>query len=388
MATPYKLLPVFFLTLCFAGTRPVQAQKKKTSRKQAAIPAPIFLDQYIIPNSTKFQNTTVGGLSSIDYDSLHNQYYIVCDDRGGHNPSRFYTASFTVKNKKIEDFQISGVDTFRYTDGRIYPTAKADPDSALDPEELRYNPLENQIVWSSEGERNIGGQRNYLHHPSINISDTNGYLQYQLPIPPQFTMSASETGPRRNGVFEGLAFANNYKTLFVSTEVPLYQDGEKAGLKKKSYWCRIIQYDLQRKEAIAQYAYPLDAVAQKPSPESGYAVNGISSILALDDKRLLVLERSFSTGNISLVVKIYMINLTGAENIQNNRSLLQNPVKKLLSKKLNFDFSSLKKMIDNLEGICFGPRLPNGNRSLLVIADNNFNPLEQTQLFLFDSGIK
>ncbi|MFZ1527175.1 MAG: esterase-like activity of phytase family protein, partial [Ferruginibacter sp.] len=140
--------------------------------------------------------------------------------------------------------------------------------------------------------------------------------------------------------------------------------------------------------AVAQYAYPLDAVAQKPSPESGYVVNGISSILSLNENQLLVLERSFSTGNISLVVKIYLTNLTGAENIRDNESILLSPVKKSLTKKLIFDFSSLKITIDNLEGICFGPRLPNGNRSLLVIADNNFNPLEQTQLFLFDSGIK
>ncbi|MFZ1529793.1 MAG: esterase-like activity of phytase family protein, partial [Ferruginibacter sp.] len=217
-------------------TAPLFAQKKKqVIKKTNAGPSLKYLDLFVIPNSTKFQNTTVGGLSGIDYDSVHNQYYFISDDRGGHNPSRFYTAAFNIKNRKIENFQITGVDTFRYTDGRIYPSSKADPDSALDPEELRYNPLQNHIAWSSEGERDIGDKRNYLHNPSVNISDTNGYLQYQLPIPPQFMISASETGPRRNGVFEGLCFANNYKTLFVSTEEPLYQDGEKAGLEKKPY---------------------------------------------------------------------------------------------------------------------------------------------------------
>jgi hypothetical protein len=40
--------------------------------------------------------------------------------------------------------------------------------------------------------------------------------------------------------------------------------------------------------------------------------------------------------------------------------------------------------IDNIEGVTFGPRLPNGKRSLIFIADNNFNPLEQAQVLLFE----
>ena len=30
-------------------------------------------------------------------------------------------------------------------------------------------------------------------------------------------------------------------------------------------------------------------------------------------------------------------------------------------------------IIDNIEGISFGPTLYNGNKSLLLVADNNFN---------------
>ena len=40
--------------------------------------------------------------------------------------------------------------------------------------------------------------------------------------------------------------------------------------------------------------------------------------------------------------------------------------------------------IDNIEGITFGPILPDGKRSLLFVADNNFNPLEKTQFLLFE----
>ena len=40
--------------------------------------------------------------------------------------------------------------------------------------------------------------------------------------------------------------------------------------------------------------------------------------------------------------------------------------------------------VDNVEGMTFGPTLPNGHRTLLMVSDNNFSQLEKTQLFLFE----
>ena len=40
--------------------------------------------------------------------------------------------------------------------------------------------------------------------------------------------------------------------------------------------------------------------------------------------------------------------------------------------------------VDNVEGITFGPTLPNGHRTLLLVADNNFAVFEKTQFFLFE----
>ena len=76
-------------------------------------------------------------------------------------------------------------------------------------------------------------------------------------------------------------------------------------MEKKDYWSRILKYDLATKENTAQYAYPLDAVAQKPKKEGGFMVNGISSILALNEIELLVMERSFSTGYETGVFTFY-----------------------------------------------------------------------------------
>jgi len=35
--------------------------------------------------------------------------------------------------------------------------------------------------------------------------------------------------------------------------------------------------------------------------------------------------------------------------------------------------------VDNLEGMTWGPRLASGERVLLLVSDNNFNPAQVTQ---------
>jgi hypothetical protein len=34
---------------------------------------------------------------------------------------------------------------------------------------------------------------------------------------------------------------------------------------------------------------------------------------------------------------------------------------------------------DNVEGMTFGPKLPDGRQVLIVVSDNNFNPSQTTQ---------
>lgn len=40
--------------------------------------------------------------------------------------------------------------------------------------------------------------------------------------------------------------------------------------------------------------------------------------------------------------------------------------------------------VDNSEGHCWGPHLLNGNRLLVAVSDDNFNPLQITQFAAFE----
>ena len=61
------------------------------------------------------------------------------------------------------------------------------------------------------------------------------------------------------------------------------------------------------------------------------------------------------------------------------------------SKTLVADFANFPALtrLDNTEGMCWGPNLPNingkpGNRSLLFVSDDNFNPRQITQFLAFE----
>ena len=52
-------------------------------------------------------------------------------------------------------------------------------------------------------------------------------------------------------------------------------------------------------------------------------------------------------------------------------------------KSLLLDLDELGIPLDNVEGMTFGPNLPDGRRSLILVSDNNFSPAAFTQFLLF-----
>ena len=94
-----------------------------------------------------------------------------------------------------------------------------------------------------------------------------------------------------------------------------------------------------------------------------------------------MVERSFSTGNRENGVKVFLAEFRKSTDVGDKP--LSKERFKGLEKKLLLDMTTLGIHIDNIEGVCFGPRLANGNLSLLFISDNNFNKDQVTQLLLF-----
>lgn len=342
-----------------------------------------FVAEYIIP-ANQFRGTLVGGLSGIDYSPQNKSYYIISDDRADSSHLRFYTAKISLSDKGIEKFEWVDVTRLLKSDGQPFHNRKQNPLAVPDPEGIRFHRPSKNLVWTSEGERHLRSGTQTLTHPAIFIADEQGNWVDTFSIPENLRMTAEQKGPRNNGVLEGLAFSPDGSKLYVSVEEPLYEDGPRAGLFDSSAWVRLIKFDVASRLPEAQYAYQIDPVVKEPISEGLFVVNGITDILTVNEHQLLVTERSFSTGRLGNNIRVYLADLRGAEDISPNRSLAAVPPLQPVKKTLLLDMDGLGRLVDNIEGASFGPRLPNGKRSLLFIADNNFSKHQKNQLLLFE----
>ncbi len=361
-----KTLLLYITTLCLIGC----GTSKRIITENIELR---FLDDYVIAEDLEIDGTKVGGLSGIDYKD--GMYYLVCDHPG--NP-RIYKSEIKIKDNLIDTILISEVIKLNRKAGFL----KA---NTLDLEAIR---IENEnIVLTSEGA--IKQNQN----PSIFLINSNGEFLRSFEIPNYFTAQGIQK-PRNNGVFEGLTQDFNNEGYWIGMELPLVNDGSKPKLFPTRSPIRITHFDNTSGKADNQFVISLENISK--IPWYYFAVNGLTELLQYAPHKFLILERAFSAGHGSNgnTVRIFNVNAENATNTLELESLKKAKYNKA-TKELVFDFKSVKKkltegIIDNLEGMTFGPDLPNGNKSLILISDNNFNSLgkQLNQVILMEVIIK
>lgn len=330
-----------------------------------------------LPNDLMVDDTLVGGLSGLDYDAASDSWIVLSDDRSDEAPARFYDATLTYDDASFGNAELTAATTLLQEDGTPFPNVDAGG-NIPDPESIRVDPRSGNFYWTSEGSQELGID------PGVYVTEPDGTFVASQPIDEIFNADVNgETGIRNNGAFEGLTFSLDGSSYFVSTESPLFQDGENATGDAGSV-NRITQYDRDG-GVLAQYAYEADAV---PNVGDGalFFVNGITEILAISDTTMLVLERGTvqaADETYSNNVRLYEIDLTGATDISAIDALVgadYTPV----GKRLVEEFDGSDFTVDNLETLAFGPDLANGNRSLVIGSDNNFSDTQITQFLAFE----
>ncbi len=332
-----------------------------------------FLDDYIIPAELEIRGTKVGGLSGIDYQN--GEYLLVADHPG--NP-RFYIADVIINQKNIDTVLFSEV-------VELEKSSEFLKDKTLDLESIRY--LNNdQIILSSEGSIQNGKD------PSIFIVNRQGEYQAHFTLPDYF-MAGGDQKPRNNGVFEGLTKDYKGTGFWIGMELPLEQDGSKPKLFPTKSPIRITHFNSDG-EADRQFVMQLEGITK--IPWLYFAVNGLTELLEYAPDKFLVLERAFSAGHGTNgnTVRIFKVDAANATNTLEAQNLRKTEYK-AAEKTLVFDFKKIKnqlkeQIIDNLEGMTFGPDLPNGNKTILLASDNNFNSLGRqiSQIILLELIIK
>ncbi len=329
-----------------------------------------FLDDYVFPPKQMLKNTEIGGLSGIDNNN--GTYYLICDDYK--NP-RFYKAKINIKNNKIENVKFEDVVVFNDVE---YPFFR----KFLDLESIIFQ--DDKVVISSEGSIKRG------KNPSVFQVDTNGKFITEFQLTEKFLANSKEK-PRHNGVFEGLSKSFDNQGFWVANELPLEADGTEPKFPKTNSPVRFTYYDKRTKKPIKEFIYELSPLARKE--KGSFNINGLTDILEYKKNHFLVIERTYQNGykgneNLAKIYKATIEeNTTNSLNINNLKENKYIPLKK----ELVFDFSTIKQnlkqqIIDNIEGISFGEKLPNGNQSLIIISDDNFQKFGKqiNQFILFE----
>lgn len=168
----------------------------------------------------------------------------------------------------------------------------------------------------------------------------------------------------KNGGFEALTYQPKTHRFWTTSEFTLKADGEKPTIERKiKNRLRLQSFgdDLQPKE---QYWYESDSTIIKK--HKGRSIVGVSGLAALDDGRIVVLEREmyFPKKQIGSFahVKLYVVNPT-----------LHKPGE-ILSKTLLTEFRTkvnlTRRSFANYEGICVGPKLADGRQLLILVCDS------------------
>jgi len=335
-----------------------------------------LLAQAVLPGDLEIDRTRVGGLSGLTYNPGCDLFYAISDDRGSLAPPRFYTLKIRFDGEGVEA-TVLGATLLRDVKGATF--ARGD----IDPEALALTEG-GTLFLASEGVPHRGID------PLVGRFGLDGSLIGTLGLPEHFLPDAEGTrGVRDNLGFEGLAASPDGSLLFVAAENALLQDGPAADLAVESP-TRLLKIELSSGRPVAEYLYEVGPVPDEPRPATAFRTNGISEILALDNERLLVLERSFSVG-VGNTVRIYLVDLQGAANIKDIDSLsdMDDPKSVPLEKVLVADIGELGVEPDNIEGMALGPVLEDGRRLLVLISDNNFQPSVQINqvLLLAVSGV-
>lgn len=318
-----------------------------------------FLDEYILKDSVSFNNSIVGGLSGVDYSKGY--YYFVVDD--ARNP-RFLKAKINIQENKIQSIDFKKVVYLKDSTNPFYKNYVLDLESIFIDEDTQ------QVNFVSEG--SIARRKS----PSVFTTDSLGNFIHNYKIPDYFVPNAI-VKLKHNGAFEGSSKSIDHKGFWVAMESPLIVDGDEPTFKKTSSPIRITYFDNQKKQATKQFAYQLDSISKPPKGDVN--LNGLTAILEFKKDNFLIIERAYQSGYdvYGNTLRIFHASIDkNTTNILETESLKETKYTPL-NKKLLLDFNDIKdqlteSIIDNIEGITFGPKLENGNQTLLLVSDDNF----------------
>ena len=321
------------------------------------------------PLAASWSAAALGGLSGLYYQESSRTLYAVSDNCS-HGPARVYAL----------DLELSAA-SFHVEPRSVLPlrdTRGSKLFDLCDSESLAPDPAGGFFIGTENHD-----EKPDMPLPSILRVTADGAITGVVPLPQEFlpeSAGAHTRGTRSNQAFEGLTVSPSGRWLTAITESALQQDGPEANFEQGTI-VRLLRWDLARQGPPQQFRYSTEPVPRPPTGSAGLeGGNGVSEILSLDDQRMLVLERAY----------VAPPHVHGTNTIRIYEATLPSAPETLLAKRLVLDLDDIlpqlepgQQTLDNFEGMSFGPRLPSGERTLLLVSDDNFSAYQRTVFLAF-----
>lgn len=301
--------------------------------------------------------TDIGGLSGMVYDAARDVYYSLVDGQGT-TAARIYTLRIPQTQSGLGAPVVTAVTTLLNANGAPFTGANFDGEG---------------LTLATNGDWLIASET----EPSLRRFARDGRLLAELPVPQRFKVAPAGQAVH-NAAFEGVSLSPSGKSLFVVMEAPLGPDGYTLTGKGRN---RILRYVPDNSglnfHLAAEYYYQTQAL------------QAVSDVLALSDDRLLVLERSYVPG-YGNTVRVFSATLTNAADVSAIAALGSSKATPV-PKTLLVDIAGCpdagvpnrqpqpNRLLDNYEALAWG-RSINGERTLLLVSDDNFNPAQTTRV--------
>lgn len=337
----------------------------------------------------KSPNNRLGGFgSAIAYTGQGNKYLLLPDRGPGDGANsyscRYHLAEITVSTSGKLDFKLLKTTLLKTPEGSpLTGSSKGfgTTGNRFDPEGIRL--LKNGSILISDE-----------YGPSVWLFDSSGKLKHKFNIPEKFLIQNksdhaekefppfNKEGRVTNKGFEGIAISPDQKKWLAALQGSLIQDRNPSNsdLKTNGINLRFLETSIEGKH-LREIVYKMES-----------AKNGVSEILAIGEEDYLVLERDGDAGEEAGFKKIFRINTKNATDVSKITAL---PAPKLpvgivpVTKTLFLDLLDPKFGLKGkdfpakIEGLAFGPDLPDGRKLLIITTDNDFKPEEPSWIYAF-----
>jgi len=304
-----------------------------------------YLDDISIENID--DSIHFGGISGIFYQ--HDTLYMISDSS---EKPKIFSAELKVDKQKIK--QITP---------KLYLDIKTPENQYFDLESIQKFEHSDDFLISSEGNINKGIST------SIFRINKKGKVEKYYNMPEVYQIENNKSNLRHNRGIEAVTFNTDKSGFWFSTEFPLKSEGKPPRIFKSGAAQELLFYNLKKEQMTSRFKYQLAPIPKLPLLP--YSLNGLTGMLMLDSKNIITIERGFSAGwgKHSNRVKLFLI--TSDKDLELAK---QSRINKYLLLDLNKIKNQLKTdRIDNIEGICLGPKLKDGSKTILLISDDNYD---------------